>query len=190
MALRNAAGEIIGTWGYSADASGQAYALQALEASREGTARGLEAIVEVVGGFVQLSEQTKNVSELLQRVTEGELREVGNVSTVIEDVASRTKLLALNAAIEAARAGDHGRGFAIVADEVGRLAAETADQTARIAATIAKIEAEMRAVREAADAAFDRAATGAEHAGEGREALEKLTKLLAVDFGQTQVTAD
>jgi len=187
MPLRNAAGEIIGTWGYSADASGQAYALQALEASRDGTARGLEVLVEVINGFDRLSEQTKGVSELLQRVTEGELHDVSNVSTVIEDVASRTKLLALNAAIEAARAGEHGRGFAVVADEVGRLASETADQTARIAATIAKIDAEMRAVVGAAERAFEGAADGAKHAAEGREALERLLKLLGVAFEQSRV---
>jgi hypothetical protein len=190
LPLRGLHGEIIGTWGYNEDASAQAHALRALEASREGSARGLEATVEVIDRFGQLSEQTKTVSELLQRVTEGELREVSSVSTVIEDVASRTKLLALNAAIEAARAGEHGRGFAIVADEVGRLAAETAEQTARIAATIGRIESEMRAVREAADAAFGRAARGAERAREGREALEKLTALLAAESGQAQIAED
>lgn len=190
MPLRNADGEIIGTWGYSSDANAQAYALMALEASRESTAHGLAAIVEVIDGFSELSAQTRSVSELLKQVSEGELREVSNVSTIIEDVASRTKLLALNAAIEAARAGDYGRGFAIVADEVGRLAAEAAEQTKRIAATIARIEAEMRAVGEAADAAFDRVATGAIRAGEGREALEQLTALLEARADDKQLAQE
>ncbi|MGD0196980.1 MAG: methyl-accepting chemotaxis protein [Solirubrobacteraceae bacterium] len=189
MPLRNANGETIGTWGYCSDASAQADALQALEASRQGTARGLEVIVEVIDGFGELSEQTKHVSELLQRVTEGELRDVSSVSTVIDDVAGRTKLLSLNAAIEAARAGEHGRGFAIVADEVGRLAAETAEQTARITATISRIQTEMRAVREAADAALQRAASGAEQAGDGRRALEKLTALLDTQTNHVQQPA-
>lgn len=178
LPLTNRDGEIIGTWGYSRDATAQAEALQALEASREGTARGLAVIVEVIDGFAHLSEMTRHVSELLDRVTEGELRDITSVSTIIDDVAGRTKLLALNAAIEAARAGEHGRGFAIVADEVGRLAAETAEQTARIAATIARIEAEMGGVREAAAAALERAGTGAAQAGEGRQALEQLTTVL------------
>jgi hypothetical protein len=190
MPLRNERGEIIGTWGYSSDASAQAYALMALEDSRESIAHGLEAIVEVIDGFSQLSEQTKSVSELLKKVSEGELREVSNVSTIIDDVASRTKLLALNAAIEAARAGDYGRGFAIVADEVGRLAAEATEQTKRIASTIEKIEAEMREVSEAAEEAFDRAARGAMRAGQGREALEKLTSLLEARSEERQVAQD
>jgi len=178
LPLSNPNGEIIGTWGYSRDATAQAEALQALDASREGTARGLAVIVEVIDGFAHLSEMTRHVSELLERVTEGELRDITSVSTIIDDVAGRTKLLALNAAIEAARAGEHGRGFAIVADEVGRLAAETAEQTARITATIGRIEAEMSGVREAATAALERAATGAAQAGEGRQALEQLTAVL------------
>ncbi len=178
LPLTNPDGEIVGTWGFARDATAQAEALQALEASREGTARGLAVIVEIIDGFAHLSEMTRHVSELLDRVTEGELRDITSVSTIIDDVAGRTKLLALNAAIEAARAGEHGRGFAIVADEVGRLAAETAEQTARIAATIARIEAEMGGVRKAATAALERAATGAAQAGEGRQALEQLTTVL------------
>jgi PAS domain-containing protein len=187
LPLVNPNGETIGTWGYSREAGAQAEALQALEASREGTARGLAVIVELIDGFAQLSEMTRHVSDLLERVTQGELRDVASVSTIIDDVAGRTKLLALNAAIEAARAGDHGRGFAIVADEVGRLAAETAEQTARIAATIGRIEAEMNAVRGAATAALERAATGAAQAGEGRQALEQLTTVLESQLKHLQL---
>ncbi|HEY5262052.1 MAG TPA: methyl-accepting chemotaxis protein [Solirubrobacteraceae bacterium] len=187
MPLVDPSGETIGTWGYSRDATAQAEALRALEASREGTARGLAVIVEVIDGFAQLSEMTRHVSELLERVTQGELRDVTSVSTVIDDVAGRTKLLALNAAIEAARAGEHGRGFAVVADEVGRLAAETAEQTARIATTIARIESEMNAVGEAARAALERASAGAAQAGEGRQALEQLTGVLESQIKHLQL---
>jgi len=185
--LTEPSGEVVGTWGYSRDASAQAEALHALEASREGTARGLSVIVEVIDGFTQLSQMTKRVADLLESVTQGELRDVASVSTIIDDVAGRTKLLALNAAIEAARAGEHGRGFAIVADEVGRLAAETAEQTARISVTIERIGAEMQAVREAAAEALDRAATGAAQAGEGRLALEQLTAVLESELRHLQL---
>ena len=186
LPLVDPSGAIVGTWGYSRDANAQAEALQALEASREGTARGLAVIVEVIDGFSQLSEMTRHVAELLEGVTQGELRDVASVSTIIDDVAGRTKLLALNAAIEAARAGEHGRGFAIVADEVGRLAAETAEQTARIAATVGRIGAEMNAVREAAAEALERAAAGASQAGEGRAALEQLTDVLESQLSHIQ----
>jgi len=189
LPLWGANGEIIGTWGYSADADAQAYALQTLEASRESTAQGLAAIVEVIDGLVQLSEQTKDVSDQLKHVTEGKLRDVSSVSTVIDSIAEQTKMLALNAAIEAARAGEHGRGFAVVADEVGRLAAEAAEQTRRIAATLDSIDAEMRAVREAAVEAFDGAASGAARAGEGRDVLEKLAALLNARTSDKQIAS-
>jgi hypothetical protein len=186
LPLIDPSGQIIGTWGYARDAGAQVEARQALEASREGTARGLAVIVELINGFQELSEMTRHVAELLERLTEGELRDVASVSTIIEDVAGRTKLLALNAAIEAARAGEHGRGFAVVADEVGRVAAQTAEQTARISATIARIETEMSAVRGAAGAALERASRGAAQAGEGRRALEHLTGVLESELGHVE----
>jgi methyl-accepting chemotaxis protein len=118
------------------------------------------------------------VSSLLDGLAQGELRDISNVSAVIDGVARQTKLLALNAAIEAARAGEHGRGFAVVADEVGRLAAETAAQTAQIAQTIERTRSQMQGVQSAADAARERAASGAADAVEGRSVLEQLNTLL------------
>lgn len=69
-------------------------------------------------------------------------REIGEIISVIDDIASQTNLLALNAAIEAARAGNHGKGFAVVADEVRKLADRTTKATAAIAQIIHKIQNE------------------------------------------------
>jgi aerotaxis receptor len=66
---------------------------------------------------------------------------IGEISTVIKDIAGQTNLLALNAAIEAARAGDQGRGFAVVADEVRKLAEKTTKSTATIGGLLAEVEA-------------------------------------------------
>jgi PAS domain S-box-containing protein len=178
LPLRDDDGNIVGTWGMSSDITSQVDAAQTLETSRESTGRGLSVLGSVIESLAALRSDTEEVSDLLNTLVQGELREISTVSSMIQGVASQTKLLALNAAIEAARAGEHGRGFAVVADEVGRLASETAAQTTQIAHTIDRTETQMHAARAAAGAARERAAAGADAAGDGRAVLEQLRELL------------
>jgi len=89
----------------------------------------------------QLNESVNNASEKI-KVLEQKASEIQSITDVIDGISSQTNLLALNAAIEAARAGEQGRGFAVVADEVRALAAKTADATKQIGAMLNQISNE------------------------------------------------
>jgi len=139
------------------------------ELAREG-----EAIVRAASGEMNsIAESVQHGSRLVETL-HCRSAQIGSIVRVIKDIADQTNLLALNAAIEAARAGEQGRGFAVVADEVRKLAERTGSATSEIGAMIEAIQRETRGVVETMQAGGDKVAQGVKLADEAAAALEKI----------------
>ncbi|MFN2449179.1 MAG: methyl-accepting chemotaxis protein, partial [Candidatus Baltobacteraceae bacterium] len=108
---------------------------------------GRNEVAELSKGMSSISETVAGVVTEMQSLDHAS-RQIGEILGLIEEIADQTNLLALNAAIEAARAGEHGRGFAVVADEVRKLAENSASSTKQIGQLVADIQRRTTAVLE------------------------------------------
>ncbi len=149
---------------------------QQTRTSAQAGARAVSATIEDMRAI------ERGVALAAQRIRElGDLSsQIGVVVETIDALTDQTNLLALNAAIEAARAGEHGRGFAVVADEVRKLAESSLHQTKQIGALIVEVQRRTREAVAAADAGAATAERGSAKVGTASEALDGI--IAAVDL--------
>ncbi len=100
---------------------------------------GAQAVQDAIGGMNTIREQIQETAKRIKRLGESS-QEIGEITELISDITEQTNVLALNAAIQAASAGEAGRGFSVVAEEVQRLAERSADATRQIAALVRAIQ--------------------------------------------------
>jgi methyl-accepting chemotaxis protein len=134
---------------------------------------GAKAVSEGVRAMQRIRENVAESTSMVENLSKRS-EAIGEIVSVIEDVSEQTNLLALNAAIEAARAGEHGKGFAVVADEVRKLAERAASSTGQITALIKQIQTEISAAVRAQEQGSKETEEGAmlvERAGESLNSI-------------------
>ncbi|MBD3619085.1 MAG: methyl-accepting chemotaxis protein [Chromatiales bacterium] len=149
----------------------------AQEADKEANA-GNRMVDEVVAAINDLAHEVRESARTIGSV-ENDAEQIGTVLDVIRGIAEQTNLLALNAAIEAARAGEQGRGFAVVADEVRTLASRTQESTREIQEMIERLQGGARGAVEVMRHSEQKTDDVVERAGRAGEALKRITRAVS-----------
>ncbi|MEO8187578.1 MAG: methyl-accepting chemotaxis protein [Burkholderiaceae bacterium] len=164
-----------------------AVARQSLEAADS----GLKAVQNAIGGMNAIRDQIQDTSKRIKRLGESS-QEIGEITELISDITEQTNVLALNAAIQAASAGEAGRGFSVVAEEVQRLAERSADATRQISALVKAIQTDTQDAVAAMERSTQGVVEGArlsDSAGTALTAIDRVSRRLADLIGDISSSA-
>jgi methyl-accepting chemotaxis protein len=171
--------DVAKTTNYAADAANQADAQ---------VNQSKLVVTTATTAISQLAEEIDNATVMMKHL-EDDSKKIGTLLDVVKSIAEQTNLLALNAAIEAARAGEHGRGFAVVADEVRSLATRTQNSVSVIEGMINQLQTDSRGAVNIMHQSCDRAQQGVQHTEQVKLMLEKIMASVMTINGMTMQIA-
>ncbi|MBM4180778.1 MAG: methyl-accepting chemotaxis protein [Betaproteobacteria bacterium] len=151
--------------------------------------KGAEVVRHAAREIENIAESVKDSAARIHTLV-GRSQEIGNITNVIKDIADQTNLLALNAAIEAARAGEQGRGFAVVADEVRKLAERTTQATSQISQMVGAIQGDTREAVQAMESASPKVQLGQELAMQATDVLDEIQHQAEDSLGKARDVAN